>query len=329
VLPARLAADDAIRPEPARLPPPWPGRFVELADPVGRTPLRLHLRETPTTSDGAEPALYVHGLGGSAQNWTDLAYLLADRFEGQAIDMPGFGHSGPPGAGGYGQAASAAVVARWIETAGRGPVHLIGNSLGGAVTVRVAASRPDLVRTLTLISPAMPVFRPLPAHHRMLPVLAVPRVERFVERFLLEATPLEMTQGMVDMCFGDPAAVADQRWDEAIAEAEHRRSVPWGAAAYVGALRGLVGSYLRPPRSSLWRLASRIQVPTLVIWGDRDKLVDVRLARRTAKAIPGSQLLVLRGVGHTAQLETPRIVARAVVGLLNSSHRGPTVRAAG
>jgi len=319
VTPARLAPDSVVRPLSDPQVPPWPGRTVDIDWRGGTIP--IHVRETPATGPDAEPALYVHGLGGSAQNWTDLADLLSDRLEGQAIDLPGFGHSGPALPGGYRQQSYAEVVIRWIETSGRGPVHLFGNSLGGAVVIRVAALRPDLVRTLTLISPAMPVYRPRPTHRHMLPVLVVPRVERIVERILRGATPHQMAQGMVDVCFADPSTVSAQRWEEAVAEAEHRLSVPWGAEAYVGSVRGLVASYLVPPGRSLWRLAGQITAPTLVVWGHRDRMVDVKLATRTAKAIPDSRLLVLRGVGHTAQLESPRIVARAVVPLLEGSVR--------
>src|SRR4029450_10831539 len=122
--------------------PAWPGEHVWVDGSA------TYVRRTPPTSVDAEPALFVHGLGGSSLNWTDLAYLLADRLDGQAIDLPGFGYSDPGRS--YGVARR---VGRWIERSGRGPVHLFGNSLGGAVTVRVAALRPDLVRTLTLVSP--------------------------------------------------------------------------------------------------------------------------------------------------------------------------------
>src|SRR5207248_11714281 len=80
----------------------------------------------------------------------------------EAMDLPGNGYSPPPPDGDYSVRAQAAVVARLIEERGRGPVHLIGNSLGGAVCTRLAAHRPDLVRTLTLISPALPDLRPRP-----------------------------------------------------------------------------------------------------------------------------------------------------------------------
>ena len=116
------------------VPPPWPGRHVRLDGTL------VHVRDTPATGPGAEPAQYVHGLGGSAQNWTDLAGLLADRLDGQAIDLPGFGRSEPGPR--YTIPAFAERVIRWIEHSDRGPVHLFGNSLGGAISVRVAALDP-------------------------------------------------------------------------------------------------------------------------------------------------------------------------------------------
>jgi pimeloyl-ACP methyl ester carboxylesterase len=69
---------------------------------------------------------------------------------------------------------------------------------------------------------------------------------------------------------------------------------------------------------SAWRELTKIQAPSLVVWGDRDKLVDVRLAPRVARAIPSCRLLVLNDVGHTAQMEEPRLTARAVLGLLRA-----------
>ena len=69
--------------------PLWPGRTVSVGE------YELFVRTTPAGPD-AEPALYVHGLGGSSTNWTDLASDLAPRLAGDAIDLPGFGRSFPP-----------------------------------------------------------------------------------------------------------------------------------------------------------------------------------------------------------------------------------------
>ena len=79
--------------------------------------------------------------------------------DGEALDLPGFGDSPPPDDGDYSVTGHARAVIRYLDASGRGPVHLFGNSLGGAVSTRVAAVRPDLVRTLTLVSPALPEIR--------------------------------------------------------------------------------------------------------------------------------------------------------------------------
>jgi len=65
-------------------------------------------------------------------------------------------------------------------------------------------------------------------------------------------------------------------------------------------------------------LAERIGAPTLVVRGRQDRLVDVRLAPRTARSIRDSRLL-LDGAGHAAQLEVPRILARAVLAFLDEA----------
>src|SRR5213078_2275877 len=198
---------------------------------------------------------------------------------------------------------------------------LFGNSLGGAVVVRVAGVRPDLVRTLTLISPAMPFLDPRrSAHGRMIPLLWVPRVDRLAQRRLHAIEPADLARQVLELCFADPTRLHEQRMVEAIEETRLRYDVPWYMDAYVRTLRGLVGSFLRaylPGSGSLWRIARRIQAPTLVIGGALDRLVDVRVAPQVARAVPDSRLLVLDRVGHVAQMEVPDLVARAVVALLN------------
>ena len=299
-------------PSPASLPNPWPGRTVELDG------TDTFVRETPATSAAAEPALYIHGLGGSSSNWTDLAPLLADRLDGQAIDLPGFGHSGP--ARSYTIVAMAERVIRWIEHSDRGAVHLFGNSMGGAVVVKVAGTRPDLVRTLTLISPAMPFLDPRRSvQGRIVPLAFLPRASRYIGRRMAVMPPAEIAQMVIEACFADPSLVPDQRLAEAIEEAKLRSSVPWYADAYVRSLRGLVSSFLRaylPGEGSIWRAAAKITAPSLVVAGRQDLLVDIRVAPQVARTIPDSRLLMLAGIGHVAQMESPRTVARAFLGML-------------
>ncbi|MGX7676532.1 alpha/beta fold hydrolase [Plantactinospora sp. DSM 117369] len=315
---ALLVADESIARD--EVPPPWPGRGVRIDGSI------TYVRETPATRSDAEPALYVHGLGGSAQNWTSLAGLLADRLDGHAIDLPGFGRSDP--ARKYTIPAFADRVIRYIEHSGRGPVHLFGNSLGGAVSVRVAGLRPDLVRTLTLVSPAMPFLDPRRSlQGRVLPLLAVPMAERFASRWLTQVPPEVMARQVMEACVADTTRICDQRRLEAIEEIRIRYTTEHYAAAYLRTLRGLVGSFVRaylPGSGSLWRIASTISPPTLVIGGTQDRLVDVRVPAQVARVIPDSRLLLLAGVGHVPQLEVPRTVARAALALLDETSPLPT-----
>jgi pimeloyl-ACP methyl ester carboxylesterase len=286
----------------------------------------LHLRDTPSTTATAEPAVYVHGLGGSSQNFTDLAGLLADRFDGQAVDLPGFGYSDPSRR--YSIPAFADRVIKLLEHENRGPVHLVGNSLGGSISVRVAALRPELIRTLTLISPAMPFLDPRrTAQGPMLPILALPRADRLFAWGMARMTVEEMAEQVLAACFGDTTRVHAQRRAEAIEEIRLRYTVAHYPKAYLGTLRGLVSSFLRaylPGAESQWRLAARIAVPTLVVGGLNDRLVDPRVPAQVAKIIPDSRLLMLPGVGHVPQMEVPRLVARAIVGMLDEI-RGPAL----
>lgn len=311
---ARLVSDEQL-PSTDRLAPPWPGRSVALDGTA------TFVRETPALTHAAEPALYVHGLGGSSTNWTDLAGLLAARLAGHAIDLPGFGYSDP--ARRYTLAALADRVVRWIEASGRGPVHLVGNSLGGSVAVRVAACRPDLVRTLTLVSPAMPFLDPRRSlQGRILPLLALPRADRIATRYLTQFTPDQLARQVLAACYADPSRMSEQRLAEAVEEARLRYDVPHYAPAYVGTMRGLVTSFLRaylPGSGSLWRMATRITAPTLVIGGLQDRLVDIRVAPQVARVIPDSRLLMLDGVGHVAHMEMPRVAARGVLALLDEA----------
>ncbi len=196
-------------------------------------------------------------------------------------------------------------------------MHLLGNSLGGLVSVLVAARRPDLIASLTLVSPAMPVYRVPPAFSRALLLLLLPghpvagRAPDGRHRARAAAC-----RAMIRMCFGDPNRVPRARIEQAVQEMRERSEQPWADRALTRSMRGLITSYLRLGSTNAWRLARSLRMPTLVLWGDRDKLVDPALAPRLAAAIPDAGLHVLEGVGHVAMLEDPETTARAVLGLV-------------
>ena len=306
-LPAVPLADPASFP---RLDPhrgPWPGRAVTSGG------VTLHVRETP--GPPGTRAVYVHGLGGSSTNWTDLAAQLGSRAGGTAVDMPGFGRTPPPAGFDFSPAAHADALLCFLA-GGNEPVHLLGNSLGGAIAMSVAARRPELVRTLTLVSPAMPDRRPDPrrmADIRIgLALLPGPIGER-ARAGLAAETPRTRAEQVVRVCFGDPSRVPEHRLAEAAEEIVVRNGQEWAREAGERTARAMVASWWWG--ASPWTVAARVPVPTLVIWGDRDRLVSPRLAARTASTIPRARLLMLPGVGHVAQIEAPDTVARAVAKL--------------
>jgi pimeloyl-ACP methyl ester carboxylesterase len=148
----------------------------------------------------------------------------------------------------------------------------------------------------------------------------LPQAHRIAAWRLAAIPPEQMARMVLAACVGDPESMPAQRIAEARAEVELRYTVPWYADAYVRTLRGLVLSFLRaylPGAGSLWKIAARIDVPTLVIAGDRDLIVDVRVAPQVARVIPDSRLLTIGGIGHVAQMERPALVARAMLAMLD------------
>lgn len=309
-LPETIAATVAPRVSPVRVAEGERLRSVALPG------LTLTVRSRPASRTGAPPALYVHGLGGSSQNWSSLMPLLEDIVDGEAVDLPGFGDSPPPDDGNYSITGHARAVIRLLDADGRGPVHLFGNSLGGSVVTRIAAARPDLVRTLTLVSPALPEIR---VQRTALPtaLLAVPGAASLFGRLTRDWTPEQRTRGAVGLTYGDPSSVTEEDLRHAVQEMERRLQLPYFWDAMTNSARGIVNAYTVGGQHGLWRQAERVLAPTLLIYGGRDQLVSYRMARRASLVFRGSRLLTLPDAGHVAMMEYPRQVAQACRDLIN------------
>uniref|UniRef100_A0AAU2VNN3 Alpha/beta hydrolase n=1 Tax=Streptomyces sp. NBC_00008 TaxID=2903610 RepID=A0AAU2VNN3_9ACTN len=278
--------------------------------------LTLNVRSRPPERTGLAPALYVHGLGGSSQNWSALMPLLQDVVDGEALDLPGFGDSPPPDDGNYSVTGHARAVIRFLDAEERGPVHLFGNSLGGSVATRVAAVRPDLVRTLTLISPALPEIR-VQLSAAPTALLAVPGLVSLFSRMTRDWTAEERTRGVMALCYGDPARVSEEGFRAAVAEMERRLELPYFWDAMARSARGIVDAYTLGGQHGLWRQAERVLAPTQLVYGGRDRLVSYRMARRASAAFRDARLLTLPDAGHVAMMEYPEAVAQAFRELLD------------
>jgi pimeloyl-ACP methyl ester carboxylesterase len=308
-LPDVLAASVAPKPGVVGVAP------GERLDSVTLPGLTLSVRSRPSVREGLPPALYVHGLGGSSQNWSALMPLLEEVVDCAAVDLPGFGDSPPPDDGDYSITGHARAVIRYLDAREQGPVHLIANSMGGAVATRLAAVRPDLVRTLTLVSPALPELR---VQRTALPtgLLAVPGIARLFTRLTKDWSPEQRVRGVMALCYGEPGKVSPEGFSAAVREMERRLALPYMWDAMARSARGIVNAYTLGGQQGLWRQAERVLAPTLLVYGAKDQLVSYRMARKAAAAFRDSRLLTLPDAGHVAMMEYPDTVATAIRELL-------------
>lgn len=267
------------------------------------------MRRTPGADDHRPPALLLHGLGGSALNWTDLMGELAGELDCHAVDLPGFGFSPPPSDGDYTLAAVAAGLREYCEHVfGDRPAHIFGNSLGGAVALQLVARHPAVARTLCLISPALPEWRPrLTTVH--LPVMTLPGVGGALFDRYVSVDAARRVQATLDLCYSDPARVSAARRAQAEAEARRRDALPYLREVFVESIRALLATYLERGEQRPWNLAARIRIPTLLIYGRRDKLVNPAAAHRAHQVFADSVVVVLPDSGHLSQMEHPALVA--------------------
>jgi pimeloyl-ACP methyl ester carboxylesterase len=247
------------------------------------------------------PLVFVHGLSGSWPNWLEQLPVFADRSSeiGQhrviAMDLPGFGHSPMPHEritiSGYARLLDGLLDELDIDAA-----TIVGNSMGGFVSAELAIAFPQRVERLVLVSPAgLSTYRH-PRGTRALPALH--RGERIVAAYTAwmasksdivakRAFLRNATLGLVARHPGRlPAALA----------AEQLRGA--GKPGFIQALEANLDYDFRD------RLPE-IACPTLIVWGDSDRVITVRDAAVYAELIPGSRKVVYEDTGHMAQIERP------------------------
>ena len=274
---------------------------------------QVWVRRSGPSRVAAPAAVLVHGLGGSSLNWVDLMAELGKDVDLLAVDLPGFGLSPPPRDGDYSPAGHARVVATlirsWQEHRGSSaPVHVFGNSLGGAVSLQLAGRHEDLVASLTLIAPALP--RRLPSRGNVhLPVVAVPGLGESLATRYGRAPAEQRVQATLNACFADPSAVSPDVRQAIIDEVVARDRLPYADDAVLSSLRGLLAGFLDASADRPWALARRTRCPVLAIYGEGDILVHPRAAQRAARAFPDVEVVLLSDCGHVAQMEHPQLVA--------------------
>jgi hypothetical protein len=257
---------------------PAPSSFVTVLG------VRLHVRDTGPRD--APAVVMLHGLGSSLHTWEVWAQGLSGKYRVIRYDLPGFGLTGPDPSGDYSDARAQALLAGLLDALGVRRASVIGNSMGGKLAWQFAASHPDRVAKLVLVSPdgyASPGFD----------YGKQPEVP-FVAKVLPYTLPTAMLRMNLVPAYADPARLTDAT----VARYRDMMLVPGNRQAL---LDRTVQVRLQPPEPFL----RTIQCPVLLLWGEKDALIPFANAQDYLRVLPHARLVPLADLGHVPQEEDP------------------------
>jgi len=239
--------------------------------------------------------LLIHGFGNSTYVWRHVAPELARSCRVIAVDLKGFGNSPKPADGHYAVYDQALLIRDFVIARDLRDVTLVGHSFGGGValvaTLMLQQAAPGRQARLVLID-SMGYLQPLPMFVRL---LATPLLGPALTRAI---PPETQTRAVLREVFFDQSAVPE---DAVRVYAEGLKSAE-GRCATVQTARQI----LPPDMEDLAQQYSRIDVPTLIVWGRHDGIVPLGIGERLQAAIPGARLEIIEDSGHAPQEERPQ-----------------------
>jgi pimeloyl-ACP methyl ester carboxylesterase len=263
--------------------------------------MQVHLRDEGPRDDPL-PIVLLHGTSASLHTWDGWADGLKASRRVIRMDLPAFGLTGPFPDHDYRIAHYSQFVHALLDQLGVARFVLVGNSFGGQIALQVTLDRPTRVDRLVLVDasgyPLAPASVPLGFRLARLPLInLMPRV----------ALPRRIVENSIRDVYGDPARVTQQLIDR-----YYELTLREGNRAALTARLDQVDS------ESMTERTPQIKVPTLILWGGRDRLIPPDAARRFNRDIAGSQLVMFDDLGHVPHEEDPLrtlIPARAFFGL--------------
>jgi len=267
-----------------------------MTDTTART-TTLHGHELAYLDSGQGPAvLFIHGLLGSRRNWRHLVDTLDADHRVLAPDLFGHGASAKP-MGDYSLGAHAATLRDLLDQLGIDRVTLVGHSLGGGIAMQFCYLFPERVERLVLVSSGglgrsvSPLLRSatIPGAEWVLPLLASGWVRDRAEAV-----------GRVLARIGyRPSSDVAEAWSgfTSLGDADARR-------AFLATTRSVID----PGGQTVTahdHLPMAIEIPTLVVWGTRDRMIPTWHATTAHQAIAGSRVELFEGAGHFPHLDEP------------------------
>ncbi len=259
--------------------------------------LRLHVRDTGPKD--APAIVLLHGFGSSLHTWEPWARELARHYRVIRFDLPGAGLSGPDPSGDYSDARTLRLLDALLDDLGVARATFVGNSMGGRIAWKYAATRPQRVVRLILISPdgfASPGFEY--GKHPDIPVTL-----RLMTVFL----PKALLRMSLEPAYGDRSRLSD-----ALVTRYYDLLMAPGVRAAM--LARMQQSVLEEPTA----LLSRIEAPTLLLWGEKDAMIPFSNSADYLRAIPHIRLVAFPQLGHVPHEEDPATSLAPVLTFLNA-----------
>lgn len=274
---------------------PAPSQFIELQG------MSVHLRDEGPRDDPI-PLLLLHGTSASLHTWDGWAQTLTERRRVLRVDLPGFGLTGPFPDGNYRMAHYTAFIRELLDKLGVQQVVLVGNSLGGQIAWETARAYPQRVSKLILVDAAG-----FPLNSTSVPIgfriARMPALATLMSNIL----PRPLIESSVRNVYGNPDQVTPQLVDR-----YYELSLREGnRAALIQRFSQRDDPTLNPAR------ISQLDVPTLILWGGRDRLIPPANAKQFNAAIRDSQLQIFETLGHVPQEEDPVSTVAAVEAFLS------------
>ncbi|MFI5486220.1 alpha/beta fold hydrolase [Micromonospora echinaurantiaca] len=274
-----------------------------MSAPAGPRHVTVDGRRVRHRVDGdGPPVVLLHGIGRSLRDFTEQHELLADRYRVHSLDLPGYGGSLPM-AEPYTLPALARFVGRYLDAVGvEAPAHLVGNSLGGAIAMRLAVAEPARVASLALVNSAG-FGREVTMMLRLLALRPLGRLLLRPSRAAARRTERAL--------FHDAAFATAERVAYAleVARQPYAARVLLETAHNLGTFRGVSPQW----REELLTELARLDVPTLVVWGDRDLILPAAHLAAASTRLPHARTHLFTNCGHMPQIECAEEFSRLLV----------------
>lgn len=255
------------------------------------------------TGDAANPpVVMLHGIARCLDDFADQHDLLDDRYRVYSVDLAGFGGSDPLPGDSTLPGITDAVAAFLDEIGETRPAHLIGNSLGGAVSMLLALRHPGRVRSLVLVDSA--------GFGREVTIALRVLTLRPLGRLLLRRPSLAASRRMEQAIFRDRGFVTEARVERALelARRPHGVDVMLALTRSLGTFRGV----RRPWRDAIIAATASAAVPTLVVWGSHDLILPVAHLDAAKRLLPHARTHLFADTGHMPQIERAEEFAQLV-----------------